>query len=67
MRQPKIDFRFLFHTSKNMYFKKCPFFNANLLEKYLFYLKEACEEMKEALAEIIPFMFEERVYRWNEL
>ena len=38
MRPPKIDFRFLFYTSKITYFKKTiatTFFNANLLEKYL--------------------------------
>ena len=34
MQLPKIDFRFLFYTSKNMYLKKA-FFNTNLLEKYL--------------------------------
>ena len=34
MRPQKIDFRFLFYTSKNIVFKKYPFFNANLLEKY---------------------------------
>ena len=34
MRPPKIDFRFLFYTSKNMDLKKYPFVNANLLEKY---------------------------------
>ena len=33
MRPPKIDFRFLYYTSKNMYLKKT-FLNANLLEKY---------------------------------
>ena len=36
MRPPKIDFIFLFYTSKNIYLKKkYPFLNADLLEKYL--------------------------------
>ena len=34
MQPPKIDFRFSFYTSKNMYLKNYPFLNANLLEKY---------------------------------
>ena len=38
MRPPKIDFRFLFYTSKYMYLKNTPFFNANLLKKYQNYI-----------------------------
>ena len=35
MRPPKIDFRFLFYTPKNIHLKYIYVFNANLLEKYL--------------------------------
>ena len=30
------------------------------------YLKEACEEVKEALIGMVQFMFEERVHKWDE-
>ena len=40
MRKPKIDFTFLFYTSKNIYLKKKLLFNANLLEKYLIFLNK---------------------------
>ena len=39
MRPPKIDFRFLFYISKNVYLKKYSFFNANSLEKYRIVIK----------------------------
>ena len=30
------------------------------------YLKEACEEVKEALIGMVQFMFEERAHKWDE-
>ena len=30
------------------------------------YLKEACEEVKDALIGMVQFMFEERVHKWDE-
>ena len=32
----------------------------------IYYLKVACEEMKEALIDMVQFMFEERVHEWDE-
>ena len=34
MRLPKVDFRFLFHTPKNIFKEKIYIFNAYLLDKY---------------------------------
>ena len=30
------------------------------------YLKEVCEEVKDALIEMVQFMFEEREHKWDE-
>ena len=30
------------------------------------YLKEACEEVKDALIGMVQFMFEERAHKWDE-
>ena len=30
------------------------------------YLKEACEEVKDALIGMVQFMFEESAHRWDE-
>ena len=42
MRPPEIDFIFLFYTSRNMYFNRYPFFNANLLGKYRYFYISIC-------------------------
>ena len=38
MRPPKIDFRFLFYTPKNMYLKKIYIFNAYKVKKKYIYI-----------------------------